>query len=150
MSAETLATGPIEKKRSSPWLNYKIIAAAIIIAFAVGFLIFNAMEGSGAYYLTVSEISSTASDLQGDQIKVGGNVVTGSIVRGDLGESLKFEMTDGVSAIPVVYSGAVPDIFSDQAEVIATGTMQADGTFKASELLTKCPSRFEAEEGVSS
>ena len=65
---------------------------------------------------------------------------------GEDGLEYDFEISDGVASVAIVYDGAPPDIFSDHAEVIATGTMNADGTFHATELLTKCPSRFEAAE----
>lgn len=152
MSAESLPNEPIEvdeNGKKSPWLNAKILTAGVVLVVAVAFLIYNAMGGSAAFYLTVSEINDPSRDLQGQQIKVGGDVVRGSVVRGGIGEELYFDVTDGVSTIPMVYDGDVPDIFAEDVEVIATGTMNADGVFVAEELLTKCPSRFESDEGVS-
>ncbi len=99
--------------------------------------------------MTVTELDSGGTSLQGERVRVGGNVVDGSIVRGDIGEAIHFNVTDGQSEIPMVYKGDIPDIFADNAEVIATGSVGADGVFVADELLTKCPSRFEADEGVS-
>lgn len=107
------------------------------------------MDGSAAFYMTVSELEAEGAALDDQKVRVGGDVVDGSIVRGDIGEEIRFEVTDGASSIPMVYDGDVPDIFADNAEVIATGTMGPDGVFVAEELLTKCPSRFEADEGVS-
>ncbi|MEZ4523094.1 MAG: cytochrome c maturation protein CcmE [Thermomicrobiales bacterium] len=131
------------------WLNRKLLFAGVILAVAVGFLIYNAMDGSAAFYMTVSEIESEGTNLHGQKVRVGGDVVDGSIVRGDIGEEIRFDVTDGTSEISMVYDGDVPDIFADHAEVIATGTMGPDGVFVAEELLTKCPSRFESDEGVS-
>ncbi|MEZ4572705.1 MAG: cytochrome c maturation protein CcmE [Thermomicrobiales bacterium] len=130
-------------------LNRKLLFAGVILAVAVGFLIYNAMDGSAAFYMTVSEIESEGTNLHGQKVRVGGDVVDGSIVRGDIGEEIRFDVTDGTSEISMVYDGDVPDIFADHAEVIATGTMGPDGVFVAEELLTKCPSRFESDEGVS-
>jgi cytochrome c-type biogenesis protein CcmE len=135
--------------RQPVWLNRKLLIAAAVLTLAVGFLIYNAIDGSAAFYMTVSELEAEGSTLDGQQVRVGGDVVDGSIVRGDIGEEIRFEVTDGISSIPMVYDGDIPDIFADDAEVIATGTMGADGVFVAEELLTKCPSRFEADEGVS-
>jgi cytochrome c-type biogenesis protein CcmE len=94
--------------------------------------------------MTVTELANSQDTVTGEQIRAGGNVVIGSIQRGDLGEGVRFEMTDGTSTLPVVYDGVVPDIFADHAEVIVTGTLRSDGVFEATELLTKCPSRFES------
>lgn len=151
MSSDSLATDQLEiqEKTRSPWLNWKLGTAVGVLALAVAFLIFNAMGGSAAYYMTVDELHAKGSSIQGEQVKVGGDVVDGSIIRGDIGEEIRFEISNGGASIPVVYDGDVPDIFADNAEVIATGTMRSDGVLEAHDLLTKCPSRFEAEEGVS-
>ena len=151
MSTETDTIESLEHStaRQPVWLNRKLILAAVILVAAVGFLIYNAMDGSAAFYMTVSELESDGVKMQGEKVRVGGDVVDGSIVRGDIGEEIRFDVTDGESQISMVYDGDVPDIFADHAEVIATGTMGPDGVFVAEELLTKCPSRFEADEGVS-
>ena len=36
-----------------------------------------------------------------------------------------------------------PDLLQHEAQAILTGTLQPDGTFVATELLLKCPTRFE-------
>lgn len=150
MSSKSLAGGSIESVKQSPWLNIKVITAVVVLALAVGFLINNAMGGSaGAYYMTVGELQASAAERQGQTIRVSGNVTDGSIQPRELGDPIRFEVTEGDATIPMVYEGTVPDIFSDEAQVIATGTMRPDGVFEATELLTKCPSRFEAEQGVS-
>ncbi len=151
MNAESNSGPMLEAapQRQRVWLNRKLLFAGAVLAIAVSFLIYNAMDGSAAFYMTVSELEAEGTALDGQQVRVGGDVVDGSIVRGDIGEEIRFEVTDGVSSIPMVYNGDIPDIFADHAEVIATGTMGPDGVFVAGELLTKCPSRFETDEGVS-
>jgi cytochrome c-type biogenesis protein CcmE len=152
MSAESTTTNlaAIEATTArSPWLNRKLLFAGGVLAIAVAFLIYNAMDGSAAFYMTVSELEAEGATLQGEQVRVGGDVVPGTIVRGDIGEEIRFEITDGSGSVPIVYNGDIPDIFAEDVEVIATGTMGPDGVFVASEVLTKCPSRFESGEGVS-
>ncbi len=151
MSAESNMGQILETRssRQSVWLNRKLMVAGAILALAVGFLIYNAMDGSAAFYMTVSEIQTEGATLNDQRVRVGGNVVEGTIVRGGIGEEIRFDVTDGEATIPMVYGGDIPDIFADHAEVIATGTVGPDGVFVADELLTKCPSRFEADEGVS-
>jgi cytochrome c-type biogenesis protein CcmE len=100
------------------------------------------------YFVTVGELRASGQDLSGETIRVGGNVQPGSIERDGFGGELRFLMTDGTHTLPVVYNGTVPDIFSDQVEVVAEGQIGPDGTLVASNLLTKCPSRFEAADGT--
>lgn len=140
MSGGTLSVGPVAKR--NPWLNAKLLIAAAVIAAAVGFLVFNAMGSSMAYYQTVGELRAAGED-GGEQLRVGGHVVPGSIERDSMSDELRFTMTDGTNTLPVVYDGVVPDIFSEEVEVVAEGTIGPDGTLVATHLLTKCPSRFE-------
>lgn len=138
------AIQPQKARRSAT--NTRFLAAGAILAVAIAFLIYNGMQGTSAFYMTVEELQTAETISDGQQIRVGGNVVAGTIQQAGIGEEMYFEISDGVASVAIVYDGAPPDIFSDHAEVIATGTMNADGTFHATELLTKCPSRFEAAE----
>ncbi len=66
------------------------------------------------------------------------------------GTDLEFEITDrdgGGKALPVSYSGVVPDPFREGREVIVTGRLDESGTFMAEKdsLITKCPSKFSDE-----
>ena len=76
-----------------------------------------------------------------------GKVVPGSIQRTD--DQLRFRVSDrdGSHPIPVTYTGTVPDPFRDGREVIVTGKLE-EGTFvgERDTLVTKCPSKFTAEE----
>ncbi|HAX23535.1 MAG TPA: cytochrome C biogenesis protein CycJ [Chloroflexi bacterium] len=115
-----------------------------MIVASVGFLVFNAMGSSMAYFKTVGEMEASGKSTSGDQMRVGGTVLAGSIQRDVATNELRFTMTDGVNTLPVVYTGVVPDIFSEHVEVVVEGKVGSDGTMHASTLLTKCPSRFES------
>lgn len=143
MSSES---GPLKVsavKRRNPWLNIKLLVAAGVIVAAVGFLVVNAMGSSMAYFHTVSEFEESRLGLDGQPVRIGGDVLPGSIQREPLASELRFSITDGQSSLPVIYNGVIPDIFSEDVEVVAEGTIGADGTLVATKLLTKCPSRFE-------
>ena len=59
---------------------------------------------------------------------------------------IDFEVSDGVQTYPVTYRGLVPDTFTDanDIEVIVEGRLGRDGVFRATEVLAKCGSRYEA------
>ena len=50
---------------------------------------------------------------------------------------MRFRVTDTAKTIPVVYKGLLPDLFKEGKGVVAQGTLAADGTFHASEVLAK-------------
>jgi cytochrome c-type biogenesis protein CcmE len=132
------------RARRNPWLNAKLIVAGGVLLAAVAFLVFNAMGSSMAYFVTVGELQASGKDLTGQELRVGGNVEPGSIAQREVGEELRFTVTDGTHTLPVVYHGTVPDIFAEDVEVVVEGTLRPDGTLEASNVLTKCPSKFEA------
>src|SRR3954451_2278511 len=73
-----------------------------------------------------------------------GKEVPGSRVH--QGAALVFQVRDrqGSRAVPVHYTGTVPDPFRDGREVIVTGRLQS-GVFvgERNSLVTKCPSKFQ-------
>jgi cytochrome c-type biogenesis protein CcmE len=79
-----------------------------------------------------------------------GKVVPGSIAH--QGATLVFKVRDrkGSAALPVHYTGTVPDPFRDGREVIVTGRLR-NGVFmgERNSLVTKCPSKFQNAKGGS-
>ena len=72
-------------------------------------------------------------------------VKPGSLVHsGDL--SVRFEVTDGNSSIPILYSGALPDLFREGQGVVAEGTLDAGRQFKADTILAKHDERYMPKE----
>ena len=77
-------------------------------------------------------------------MKIGAKVVPGT-VQHDVGSQVyTFRITDGTATYPVTYRGLAPDTFTDSSEVVVEGRLQRDGSFRATTLLAKCGSRFEA------
>jgi cytochrome c-type biogenesis protein CcmE len=90
---------------------------------------------------------------------VHGYVADGTIERDVDGKQVRFTVQElaphaggtAEGAMPVVYASLeVPDLFKDGAEVVVEGELLGDGSFAATNLLAKCPSKFEAaqEEGA--
>ncbi|WP_439521999.1 cytochrome c maturation protein CcmE [Marivita sp.] len=70
-----------------------------------------------------------------ETFRIGGLVAEGSIVRGQ-GSTVSFSVTDGGATVPVVYSGVLPDLFSENEGMVGTGRY-INGVFEASEILAK-------------
>jgi cytochrome c-type biogenesis protein CcmE len=86
-----------------------------------------------------------AAGAGGGTYEMTGKVVPGSISH--QGATLVFKVSDragAAGAVPVHYTGTVPDPFRDGREVIVTGRLQG-GVFDAerNSLVTKCPSKFQ-------
>jgi len=116
----------------------KLAIPALVVAACVGYLIYAASGGSAEYYLTVSELPSHTGS--GD-VRVAG-VVQDDVLKTDSGLHVTFTEKDATAAVPVDYTGTLPDIFKPGITVVAEGRLGKDGVFHARTLLAKCPSRF--------
>ena len=71
------------------------------------------------------------------QIRAGGMVLEGSIARGEALD-VSFVLTDYQgSQFPVIYSGILPDLFREGQGVLVQGRLNADGLFRAHQVLAK-------------
>jgi cytochrome c-type biogenesis protein CcmE len=130
--------------------GHKFIVGAAIIVGSVGFLIAEGVKETGVYFLTPAELAAkTSADstfVENVGFKVGAMVVPGSVRRDPDGRRIDFQVSDGVKTYPVTYRGLVPDTFTDASdiEVIVEGRLGRDGVIRATDVLAKCGSRYEA------
>ena len=97
-------------------------------------LVLKALEGNLTLFVTPSEVAANKAP-QGRAFRIGGMVEKGSLKRE--GVEVRFVVTDTAKTIPVVYRGALPDLFREGKGVVAQGTLGADGVFQAREVLAK-------------
>jgi cytochrome c-type biogenesis protein CcmE len=109
---------------------------AVVLAVALIYTSFSASTQA-------KEPSQVLTAAPGTKTEMNGKVVPGSIKQ--VGEGIKFEVEDrkGGSAIPVTYTGAIPDPFRGGREIVLEGAVK-QGTFvgEPETLITKCPSKF--------
>ncbi len=124
-------------------------------------------DTSFAYYQTLDEFRAATAASRGASApaRVHGYVAPGSIERDVAGRRVVFRVqgtpphattTDaaredgGTDGLPVVYASLeTPDLFKDGAEVVVEGRLEPDAggaTFHATNVLAKCPSKFEGRE----
>jgi cytochrome c-type biogenesis protein CcmE len=116
------------------------LTAAILLAGALIYTSFSSATEAKQPSQVVGHASPNRS------LQLTGKVVNGSVQRN--GDTLRFRIADrngSGPALPVVYTGEVPDPFRAGREVIVDGHLQGD-TFigKRDSLITKCPSKFKA------
>jgi cytochrome c-type biogenesis protein CcmE len=125
--------------------NLKFVIAGGVMALAVAYLVLAGLQGATVYFLTVSELQAKGPAAQNQVFRVSGNLIPGSLTRDTSGTGIQFLISDPTSQpLPVVYRGGqVPDIMGDNIEIVAEGKLDAQGTFTASNVLAKCPSKLE-------
>ena len=130
--------------------GHKFLLGAGLIVGSVGFLIAEGVKETGVYFLTPTELAAkTASDpsfVENVGFKVGAKVVPGSVRRDNAHRTIDFRVSDGTKSYPVTYRGLVPDTFTDanDIEVVVEGRLGRDGVIRATDVLAKCGSRYDA------
>ena len=110
------------------------IALGVVALGAITALVLSAFEKNLVFFFTPSQVAANEAP-QGKTFRIGGMVEKGSVRRE--GVEVRFIVTDTARTIPVVYSGALPDLFREGKGVVAQGQLGADGVFRAREVLAK-------------
>ena len=119
-----------------------IVTGIIVIALAL----ILAIVGGGSAAKTVSIAQAASGDFANQRVQVSGNVVDNSYATKD--NILSFDIYDPDSTneatLHVSYDGGAAATFGNDVTAICTGKMGEDGTLVCSELVTKCPSKYES------
>jgi cytochrome c-type biogenesis protein CcmE len=133
-------------------MRAKFIIGGVVVVAAVVYLIVSSISSSAQYYLTVKELRGKGQAMAGRNLRVSGYVVGDSIAYSPQASSLSFDIVDTheelsattkVDTIKILYTGPKPDLLQHEAQAIAEGKLNPDGTFTANNLLLKCPTRYE-------
>ena len=108
-----------------------LILVTIILSL---FLILRSLEENVVYFKSPSEVKELP-EINKKKIRVGGMVKKGSIVLSN--EDTKFIITDFKNEINVSYSGAIPNLFSEEKGVVAEGFLKDRNYFSATKILAK-------------
>jgi cytochrome c-type biogenesis protein CcmE len=146
----------------------KFFIGGLLIVAAVVYLIISSTQASAQYFLTIDELKAKGQSVAGRDLRISGAVLGDSIqydsqtltlkftVANVPGDNKEIEAQGGLAAVlhaaatdpnrarmEVVYEGVKPDLLRDEAQAIMTGRIGEDGVFYASELLLKCPTKYE-------
>ena len=120
----------------------RFLIGGFIVFLAVGYLGYIGFQEAATYYYTVGELLEQGSSIYGENVRVNGQVASGSVEQEAAGRILRFTIIDGEESLPVVYQGIVPDTFKVGNEVVIEGHLNSAGIFQAHTLMPKCPSRY--------
>lgn len=145
MVDETLSS-PVTSIQERSFLKRKrrLLIAGMLLAAAFGYLGFLGFQGSAVYYLTVTEATSRGAGPQ-ETLRVSGKLDTESFQREPGSTVAIFTLVDPETGqvLPVTHDGVVPDLFfNEHSEIVAEGTLDADGVFHSNLIIVKCPTKF--------
>lgn len=140
----------------------KFIIGGVLIVAAVLYLIVSGTTNNTQYFMTVASVQGNA-DYVGKTVRLSGAVI-GDTIQYDsqnliidftianipqettnLAQTLHEAVLDGSAARMKVHleNQVKPDLLQNEAQAILTGALGEDGVFYATEILLKCPSRYQ-------
>jgi cytochrome c-type biogenesis protein CcmE len=122
-----------------------ILGGLAILALATT-LVLTALKDNLAFFFTPSQIKANEAPIN-RTFRIGGMVENGSVKRD--GVNVSFKVTDTAQVINVTYTGILPDLFREGKGVVAQGKLDADGVFRAKEVLAKHDENYMPPEAAS-
>ena len=130
------------KPRQQRMLAVGLVAVGLAIAAT---FTLRAFEDNMMFFVEISDVM--AGDYPKERnFRIGGLVVAGTIEREEGSLDMSFKVTDTRCALPVTYSGVVPDLFREGQGVVAHGRMGDGGTFVADKIMAKHDEEYMAPE----
>jgi cytochrome c-type biogenesis protein CcmE len=135
MTSEPAISRPIKRKAMGRKQKRLLIIGGVGVVLALALaLILMALSNQIVFFYTPSEAAAKHVAV-GQAIRLGGLVKDGSWKKS--GDDNSFVLSDGKGEITAHFTGILPDLFREGQGIVAEGSMAADGTFSASNVLAK-------------
>jgi cytochrome c-type biogenesis protein CcmE len=112
-----------------------MIGCGLAVLSVAAALVLTALKDSIVFFNSPTDVVEKSLP-PGTRIRLGGLVEPGSLTRGE-NLTVRFAVTDGHRAVPVTYTGMLPDLFREGQGVVAEGALDAAGLFRADSVLAK-------------
>ena len=115
----------------------RILMVCIMIAgiSVAALLILTAFEKNLMYFYSPTEIINGEAP-QSRSFRIGGLVVSDTVIRNPDDLKVSFVLTDTVHEIKVIYDGILPDLFREGQGIVANGKLKSENVFVADEVLS--------------
>lgn len=150
VSAEPVVRAVPAPAKPAPKRNLGLLLGLVAMAGVVVALVMN-FQDAAVYAKSVDQLMADKTKLAGRSVRVEGDLVKGSLVHQTEPCEYRFKMTSHGVEVPVRYANCVvPDTFRDvpgmDVKVTVEGKLSTAGQFEASQVMAKCPSKYEMKQ----
>ena len=128
-----------KKKRS-----IGLLVTAFIVLGGFGYLIYGGLGNNLVYFLTPGELLAKGDSVYDKPVRLGGQVVPGSVKWDAKQIDLRFTMRDEKGTVSVHCNKAPPQMFKEGQGVVVEGKLNRAGLFEASNLMVKHSNEYKA------
>jgi cytochrome c-type biogenesis protein CcmE len=127
----------------------KIGITSLVLAAALGGLLWTSLSEGTEYYKHVDEVMTQPDQWYGKKLRLHGYVVKDSITKRRDSLDYRFRIQNNGQVVTASYTGVVPDTFKNDAEVVVSGLLSPSGfAVEPNGVMAKCPSKYQAKEGT--
>jgi cytochrome c-type biogenesis protein CcmE len=147
--AQVFAKSPVANAGPARSRRYwGLLLGLVGMGAAILFVVFSGFKQAAVYSKGVDELLRDKDRFESRTVRVVGTLVAGTLARRSEPCEYRFKMQKNDAILTVSYPQCVvPDTFRDvpgvKVEVTAEGQILADGTFRASQIMAKCPSKYD-------
>lgn len=135
MTATVSAT--VDASSAAPQPNshrWRLVVVVAVVIAVIGVLAVAGLRGTLVYYRSPTGLLRDPG-LVGKHVRIGGLVQVGSLHR--RGDLVTFTLTDGVSRLPVRFTGPVNGVFAPGRDALVDGRLTRTGVFDGDQLMVK-------------
>jgi cytochrome c-type biogenesis protein CcmE len=127
-----------------------LVIPLVTAAAAIVGIVLAGMKDNAIYAKPVDQLMAEKAKYAGRPVRAEGNLVNGTLVRRDQPCEYRFRLSKNGTELPVKYAGCiVPDTLKDipgmPVSVTVEGQLATDNSFEATNVLAKCPSKYEEQ-----
>jgi len=116
------------------------ILVITILVITIGFVAFQSLNTFGNVYISVDAVAEDPELYMGRTLQVKGILQPGSL--SITSENVTLVIAGDNATLLVLLVGELPDMIDGQ-EIVAVGSLDSEDLFRATQLLVKCPSKYE-------
>jgi cytochrome c-type biogenesis protein CcmE len=131
---------PPVRGRSQP--RGRLVIVAVVIAAAIGFLLWQGLGNATVYFKTADEAVRDKESLGTRRFRVEGVVVDGTVTQS--GDAVRFTIEENGAAVLVRHQGDPPELFRPGIPVVLEGHWQG-AAFASDRIMVKHTSEYRAE-----
>jgi cytochrome c-type biogenesis protein CcmE len=141
---------PAEAPKGQNLRGFAIVFALMLGAGGIAALVLTNFKDATVYAKGVDQLTAEKDKWVGRSVRVEGILVRGTLKFQEKPCEYNFDSTKGGKTIHIRYPSCIkPDTLRDdmpEVGVTAEGKLQANGEFLASNVLAKCPSKYEMKD----
>ena len=123
---------PAVRPRATLGNRRRLAIAVVIVLGAIGYLLYQGLGNATEYFRTADQAVADKAQLAGRRFRIEGMVDPGLHT---VGTAVDFDITANGVTVPVVHSGAQPQLFKVGVPVVLEGHWATDGAYFASDTI---------------